>query len=69
MGSVSYLNSFFSMAEYAYKEKYFLTGTVRRDGSSVFGPENRFGWFPAVGTAWRMTEENFLKRIKLADRP
>ena len=60
-GSASYLNSFFSQVEYAYKEKYFLTGTVRRDGSSVFGPESRFGWFPAVGTAWRMTEENFLK--------
>jgi TonB-dependent starch-binding outer membrane protein SusC len=63
-GSASYLNSFFSQAEYAYQEKYFLTGTVRRDGSSVFGPESRYGWFPAVGAAWRMTEENFLNRSK-----
>ncbi len=63
-GSASYLYSFFSQAEYAYKEKYFLSGTVRRDGSSVFGPESRFGWFPAIGAAWRMTEENFLKGSK-----
>jgi TonB-linked SusC/RagA family outer membrane protein len=61
LGSASYLYSFFSQAAYAYQEKYFLTGTIRRDGSSVFGPESRYGWFPAVGAAWRMTEENFLK--------
>jgi hypothetical protein len=58
------LNSFFSQVAYGYQEKYFLTGTVRRDGSSVFGPESRYGWFPAVGAAWRMTEENFLNGSK-----
>lgn len=55
----SYLYSFISQADYNYKEKYFVSGTLREDGSSVFGPENRFGWFPAMGLAWRMTEENF----------
>ena len=62
--AASYLHSFLSQAEYDYKEKYFLTGTLRRDGSSVFGPESRFGWFPAVGAAWRMTEENFMMDSK-----
>ena len=62
LGGTSYLYSFMSMAEYSYQEKYFFRGTLRRDGSSVFGSENRFGWFPAVGAAWRMTEENFLKK-------
>ncbi|PWT76267.1 MAG: SusC/RagA family TonB-linked outer membrane protein [Bacteroidetes bacterium] len=60
MGSASYLSSFFSQAEYSHREKYFLTATVRRDGSSVFGPESRYGWFPSFGIAWRMTEEYFL---------
>ncbi|MEP7320398.1 MAG: SusC/RagA family TonB-linked outer membrane protein [Saprospiraceae bacterium] len=60
----SYLYSFISQANYNFKEKYFLSGTLRRDGSSVFGPENRFGWFPAVGLAWRVTEEKFAQDFK-----
>ncbi len=63
-GGTSYLYSFLSQAEYSYREKYFFRATLRRDGSSVFGSENRFGWFPAVGVAWRMTEENFMKESK-----
>jgi TonB-linked SusC/RagA family outer membrane protein len=60
----SYLHSFLSQANYDYKEKYFVSGTLRRDGSSVFGPDSRFGWFPAIGAAWRMTEENFMMGSK-----
>ncbi len=60
----SYLHSFISQANYDYKEKYFVSGTLRRDGSSVFGPESRFGWFPSIGAAWRMTEENFMVDAK-----
>jgi TonB-linked SusC/RagA family outer membrane protein len=60
----SYLHSFLSQANYDYKEKYFVSGTLRRDGSSVFGPESRFGWFPSIGAAWRMTEENFMMDSK-----
>jgi TonB-linked SusC/RagA family outer membrane protein len=56
----SYLQSFISQANYDYKEKYFVSGTLRRDGSSVFGPDSRFGWFPAIAAAWRVTEENFV---------
>jgi TonB-linked SusC/RagA family outer membrane protein len=63
----SYLHSFISQANYDYKEKYFVSGTLRRDGSSVFGPDSRFGWFPAIGVAWRMTEENFMKTSWLTE--
>jgi len=59
--TVSFLSSFISRAEYGYDDKYFFTATLRNDGSSVFGPENRFGWFPALSAAWRITQENFLK--------
>jgi len=57
----STLSSFISRINYGFKEKYFLSGTLRNDGSSVFGPENRYGWFPSLSAAWRITEENFLK--------
>jgi len=60
----SYLSSFFTKADYGYKDKYFLSLTLRNDGSSVFGKENRFGWFPAINAAWRMTEEKFLRDSK-----
>jgi len=53
--------SFFGRAIYTFKERYILTGTVRRDGSSNFGAENRWGTFPSVAVAWRLSEENFLK--------
>jgi len=63
MASSAFLSSFISRAEYGFKDKLFFTATLREDGSSVFGPENRFGWFPAVSAAWRITEENFMKKI------
>jgi len=59
----SYLSSFISRADYGFKDKIFFTATLREDGSSVFGPENRFGWFPSFSAAWRMTEEPFMKKI------
>ncbi len=59
----SYLSSFISRAEYGFNEKLFFTATLREDGSSIFGPENRFGWFPSVSAAWRITEEEFMKKI------
>jgi len=58
--SVSKLASFLSRVDYSFKDRYFLSFTLRRDGASVFGPENRFGWFPAISPAWRITEERFL---------
>ncbi|MCW3119186.1 MAG: TonB-dependent receptor plug [Chitinophagaceae bacterium] len=60
---ISYLSSFIGQLNYNYEEKYFASGTLRRDGSSIFGPRNRFGWFPAISAAWRITEEKFMKRL------
>ncbi len=55
------LSSTFFRSNYNYDNKYFLTGTVRRDGSSRFGPGNRFGIFPSGSVAWKLSEEDFLK--------
>ena len=60
----STLYSIISQADYNYKEKYFFRGTLRRDGSSVFGERSRYGWFPSVSAAWRITEENFLEKVE-----
>ncbi len=55
------LLSYIGRVNYAFKDKYMLTGTVRRDGSSKFGEDNKWGLFPSVGVAWRMSQEDFLK--------
>lgn len=55
------LISFFGRLNYAFKEKFLLTGTIRRDGSSRFSEDNRWGWFPSGAFAWRIKEEDFLK--------
>lgn len=57
------LMSYFGRFNYSYKGKYLLTGTIRRDGSSRFSKDNRWGWFPSGAFAWRVKEESFLKRI------
>jgi len=58
-GSVSALLSFFGKADYNFAERYFLSLTVRRDGSSRLGPTHRWGTFPAVAVAWRVSNEPF----------
>ena len=55
------LISFFGRANYAFKGKYLVTATLRRDGSSRFSPDNRWGMFPSVAFAWRASDEEFLK--------
>jgi TonB-linked SusC/RagA family outer membrane protein len=57
--------SMFSELSYDYKEKYFLSGSFRRDGSSLFGKKNRWGAFPAVSAAWLASNEQFLSSSKL----
>ncbi len=57
----SSLSSYFGQLNYTFKGKYLLTGTFRRDGSSRFGPNVRYGNFPSVGVAWRLSEENFFR--------
>lgn len=59
-GGKSALLSFFGKADYNYSERYYLSLTVRRDGSSRLGPSNRWGTFPAVGLGWRLSRESFL---------
>ncbi|MBC8033813.1 MAG: SusC/RagA family TonB-linked outer membrane protein [Chitinophagaceae bacterium] len=55
------LHSFIGRVNYDYKEKYFVSGTIRRDGSSVFAPGNKYANFPSVSAGWRIVEENFMK--------
>lgn len=53
------LISYFGRMTYDYNGKYLLTGSLRRDGSTRFGPDNRWGLFPSVAAGWRVLEENF----------
>ncbi len=56
--------SYMARANYSYKNKYMITGTVRRDGFSGFGENNKFATFPSVSLGWVATEESFLKDIE-----
>lgn len=53
----------FARLNYDFKEKYMLQASIRRDGSSVFGANNEWGYFPSVGVAWRMNQEEFLRNV------
>jgi iron complex outermembrane receptor protein len=55
------LISFYGRLNYSYASKYMLTATIRQDGTSRFSEENRWGMFPSVALAWRISEEPFLK--------
>ncbi|MDQ2864482.1 MAG: SusC/RagA family TonB-linked outer membrane protein [Bacteroidota bacterium] len=55
--------SYFGRLNYTYDNKYIAQFVVRRDGSSNFGPNNRFGTFPAVSVAWKISEESFMKNL------
>lgn len=59
--------SFYGRINYSYKSKYLLQATVRRDGSSAFGENNRWATFPSVSAAWRITEEQFMKNQHVFD--
>lgn len=69
--SDSYLNdddnllSFFARVNYDYKDKYLLSATLRADGSSKFSADNKWGIFPAVSAAWRLGEEEFIKKLNI----
>ena len=56
------MQSYFGRANYAYNEKYLLTATLRVDGSSKFGNNNKNGYFPSVAAAWRISEESFISK-------
>lgn len=56
--------SYFTRLNYTFDNKYILQAVVRRDGSSNFGPNNRFGTFPAVSAAWKISDEKFMQGIQ-----
>lgn len=55
--------SFLGRAEYNFSDRYLLTATMRADGSSRFGDNNKWGYFPSAAFAWRINEEEFIKRL------
>lgn len=59
--------SYYSLASYNYKNRYFLNGSYRRDGSSRFGANNRFADFYSVGAGWVISDENFFKNVTFVD--
>ncbi|MBT9484669.1 MAG: TonB-dependent receptor [Sediminibacterium sp.] len=61
--SVETLQSFFARVNYIYNGKYLFEANVRRDGSSKFGPANKYGTFPSLSAGWRISEEKFLRDV------
>lgn len=61
--SESMMTSYALRLNYGFKDRYLITGTVRWDGSSKFAKENRWGSFPSLAFAWRLSEEEFIKKI------
>ncbi|WP_222536311.1 SusC/RagA family TonB-linked outer membrane protein [Pedobacter polysacchareus] len=57
------LLSYFTRANYDYKGKYLFSAVMRADGSSRFGADNRFGYFPSFSAGWRLSEEDWFKKI------
>jgi TonB-linked SusC/RagA family outer membrane protein len=61
------LFSYFGRVQYDYKSKYLLSATLRKDASSKFGADNRWGTFPSASIGWRISEEPFLKSVSFID--
>lgn len=57
------LISFFGRVHYSYQDRYMMTATVRRDGSSKFGKNHKWGTFPSVSAAWGVSQESFMKNV------
>jgi len=64
---INELQSFFSRLNYQYQDKYLVTATVRADGSSKFGSNNKYGIFPSFSLGWRLSEEPFLKNSSISN--
>ena len=56
--------AFFGRVNYSYLNRYMISVSLRRDGSSRFGADNKWGWFPAVSAGWRLSDENFMKETR-----
>lgn len=59
------LDSYMARINYGYKDKYFIDVTARTDGSSKFGANHKYGFFPAASVAWRIIEEGFMKNVSI----
>ncbi|MBP6055483.1 MAG: TonB-dependent receptor [Cytophagaceae bacterium] len=64
---INELQSFYTRLNYQYQDKYLATATVRADGSSKFGSNNRYGIFPSFSLGWRISEEPFLKNSSVSN--
>ena len=62
--NMSRLISFFGRVNYSFLDRYILSAALRRDGSSKFGANNKWGTFPSVSAAWRIIDESFMESIK-----
>lgn len=63
----SKLGSYFGRINYDYNDKYLVQANIRRDGSSKFARDHRWGWFPSFSAGWRVTQESFLEDISWLD--
>jgi iron complex outermembrane receptor protein len=63
-GEIRTISDFFRL-NYSYKDKYLFQGSIRKDGSSAYGADHYWGYFPSVGVAWRIIEESFMKNQSL----
>ncbi|PSL44199.1 iron complex outermembrane receptor protein [Chitinophaga niastensis] len=61
------LISYYARVNYQYADKYYFQASLRNDGSSAFGKNSRWGYFPAASIGWRMTQENFMKSARFLD--
>lgn len=57
------LSSYFARVNYGYDDKYLLSASIRTDGSSRFGPDTRWGYFPSASVAWRISQEDFFQNV------
>jgi TonB-linked SusC/RagA family outer membrane protein len=65
--TINELQSFFSRVNYSYKGKYLATANFRMDGSSKFGANNKYGYFPSFSLGWRISEEDFMKDLPFSN--
>lgn len=61
------LISYYGRINYQYADKYYVQASLRNDGSSAFGKNNRWGYFPAASVGWRISQESFLKTVRALD--
>src|SRR5699024_4747241 len=62
-GSLASMFSIFGKVDYSFDDRYILSATIRRDGSSNFGPQNKYGVFPGFSAAWRISSEEFMQSV------